>query len=141
MSNTGPPSAGATSGASFTPQPASTTPVPTAPTNTAPTTTTTTTTVTSTTAIPPPVVPPPNNPQNLNQIVTDYLLKKGYKRTEEIFRQEVKDLDESGRPRQHTDGPVSDKFFPAGKYLSSFKYFERWVDNGLDLYKVSATTI
>ncbi|KAI0810565.1 WD domain-containing protein [Xylaria sp. FL0064] len=137
MSNAGPPSAGATSGASFTPQPAaaSTTPGPTAPTTAAPTTTATTTPVTSTTAIPPPVVPPPSNPQNLNQIVTDYLLKKGYKRTEEIFRQEVKDLDESGRPRQNGDVSVSDKIYPAGKYLSAFKFFERWVDNGLDLYK------
>ncbi|KAI0904838.1 WD domain-containing protein [Ustulina deusta] len=135
MSHTGPPSAGATSGASFAPQPAvaSATPGPTAPTHAVPTTTTPVTT--STTAIPPPVVPPPSNPQNLNQIVTDYLLKKGYKRTEEIFRQEVKDLDESGRPRQHSDAPISDKIFPAGKYLSSFKHFERWVDNGLDLYK------
>ncbi|KAI0540102.1 WD domain-containing protein [Xylaria digitata] len=131
MSNTGPPSAGGTSGASFAPQPAAaSTPGPAAPTNN-----TTTAPTTSTTAVPPPVVPPPNNPQNLNQIVTDYLLKKGYKRTEEIFRQEVKDLDEGGRPRQHSDGSVSDRIFPAGKYLSSFKHFERWVDNGLDLYK------
>ncbi|KAI1753225.1 WD domain-containing protein [Xylaria castorea] len=126
MSNAGPPSAGGTSGASFTPQPAaaSTTTsgpiVPAVPT-------------TSTTTVPPPVVPANN--QNLNQIVTDYLLKKGYKRTEEIFRQEVKDLDEGGRPRQQSDGTVSERVFPAGKYLNSFKHYERWVDNGLDLYK------
>lgn len=70
--------------------------------------------------------------------MTDYLLKKGYKRTEEIFRQEVKDLDENGRPRQQSDGSVSDRVFPAGKYLDAFKHYEKWVDNGLDLYKVSA---
>ncbi|GAW17246.1 hypothetical protein ANO14919_067010 [Xylariales sp. No.14919] len=131
MSNAGPPSAGGTSGAGFTPQPAaaSTAPGPTAPANPS-----TAAPTTSTTAVPPPNIPPPN-PQNLNQIVTDYLLKKGYKRTEEIFRQEVRDLDEAGRPRQHNDVSVSDRIFPAGKYLSSFKHFERWVDNGLDLYK------
>ncbi|KAI1825585.1 WD domain-containing protein [Xylaria intraflava] len=130
MSNAGPP-AGATSAAVFTPQPvvASTTQGPTPPATNVATNTTTTTT-----AVPPPSIPPPNN-QNLNQIVTEYLLKKGYKRTEEIFRQEVKDLDENGRPRQQGDGSVSDRIFPAGKYLISFKHFERWVDNGLDLYK------
>ncbi|KAJ3577310.1 hypothetical protein NPX13_g3261 [Xylaria arbuscula] len=73
--------------------------------------------------------------QATSVVVTDYLLKKGYRRTEEIFRQEVKDLDESGRPKQNTDGSVSEKIFPASRYLSSFKHFERWVDNGLDLYK------
>ncbi|KAI1497615.1 WD repeat domain-containing protein [Biscogniauxia marginata] len=67
--------------------------------------------------------------------VTDYLLKKGYKRTEEIFRQEVKDIDENGRPKSHSDPSVGDRIFAAGKYLSSFKHFERWVDNGIDLYK------
>lgn len=65
------------------------------------------------------------------------MLKKGYKRTEEIFRQEVKDLDDGGRPRVQIDS-VSERIFPAGRYLTSFKHYERWVDNGLDLYKVSA---
>ncbi|KAH9909941.1 WD domain-containing protein [Xylariomycetidae sp. FL2044] len=114
MSNAGPSNAAASSGASFTPQPP--------PTPGVPATTNSTTTGTT-------------NNQNLNQIVTDYLLKKGYKRTEEIFRQEVKDLDESSRPRQHNEPAVSEKVFPAGRYLSSFSHFERWVDNGLDLYK------
>ncbi|KAI1171265.1 WD domain-containing protein [Nemania sp. FL0916] len=128
MSNTGPPSAGGTSGAVFTPQqaPTTTTPGPSAPSMT-------------TTAVPPPVIPQPTTTapsnQNLNQIVTDYLLKKGYKRTEEIFRQEVKDLDEAGRPRTQSQSPASNKVFPAGIYLSSFKHYERWVDNGIDLYK------
>ncbi|KAL7624919.1 Transcription initiation factor TFIID subunit 5 [Parahypoxylon ruwenzoriense] len=68
-------------------------------------------------------------------VVTDYLLKKGYRRTEEIFRQEVKDIDENGKPRHHNDATAPEKFPPAGKYLSAFKHFERWVDNGIDLYK------
>ncbi|KAI2607943.1 transcription initiation factor TFIID subunit 5 [Hypoxylon sp. NC1633] len=66
--------------------------------------------------------------------VTDYLLKKGYRRTEEIFRQEVMDVDEGGKPRDG-DPAAPDKILPAGKYLIAFKHFARWVDNGLDLYK------
>ncbi|KAI0471984.1 WD domain-containing protein [Xylariaceae sp. FL0804] len=112
------PNAGGSSNAAFTPQPQpSTTAAAGASTAAA-----------STTA-------PATQNQNLNQIVTDYLLKKGYRRTEEIFRQEVKDVDETGKPRQHIDAAVSDRIFPAGKYLSSFSHFERWVDNGIDLYK------
>ncbi|KAI0150243.1 WD domain-containing protein [Xylariaceae sp. FL1272] len=126
MSNAGPPSAGGGAGGSnFTPQPGA-----------APAATPAASATTSTTAIPPPttVAPPPPNNQNLNQIVTDYLLKKGYKRTEATFRQEVKDIDEHGRPKPNEDS-VSERTFPAGKYLTSFKNFEKWVDNGLDLYK------
>ncbi|RYP25265.1 hypothetical protein DL765_000146 [Monosporascus sp. GIB2] len=67
--------------------------------------------------------------QNLNQIVTDYLIKKGFHRTEIVFREEVKDLDESGRPRPSTDskGP--------GRYLKAFIHFQKWIENGLDLHK------
>ncbi|KAI0016022.1 WD domain-containing protein [Xylariomycetidae sp. FL0641] len=117
MSNSGAPGAGGASGASFTPQPQQQATTPGATANS---------TSSSSQAAP--------NNQNLNQIVTDYLLKKGYKRTEEIFRQEVKDVDEAGRPRNSADS-ISDKFFPAGKYLTSFQNFARWVDNGIDLYK------
>ncbi|KAI5924416.1 WD repeat domain-containing protein [Camillea tinctor] len=123
MSNTAPPnSAGASaSGANFASQPQ--------PSNTPVTTAAAATTSSSSST-------PATNNQNLNQIVTDYLLKKGYKRTEEIFRQEVRDLDENGRPRNHNDPSVdSERIFPAGKYLTSFINFERWVDNGIDLYK------
>ncbi|KAI1814953.1 WD domain-containing protein [Poronia punctata] len=141
MSNPGQPSAGGAPGGNFTPQPAaaSNTPGPNASAPPPPATSTTPVPPPvppqSTTAVPPPPPPPPNN-QNLNQIVTDYLLKKGYRRTEEIFRQEVKDLDENGRPRQQGETvSVSEKIFPAGKYLTSFKHYEKWVDNGLDLYK------
>ncbi|KAI0378475.1 WD40 repeat-like protein [Hypomontagnella monticulosa] len=117
MSNTAPPSAGA-SGNSFTPQPQpSATPTAVASTSAGSSTTTAT------------------SNQNLNQIVTDYLLKKGYKRTEEIFRQEVKDLDETGKPRDHNESVNLNKFFPAGRYLKAFKHFASWIDNGVDLYK------
>ncbi|KAI1654015.1 transcription initiation factor TFIID subunit 5 [Daldinia decipiens] len=69
------------------------------------------------------------------ELVTDYLIKKGYNRTEEIFRQEVKDINENGKPRDHIDAVAPNKFLPAGKYLRAFKHFARWVDNGVDLYK------
>ncbi|KAI1407635.1 WD40 repeat-like protein [Hypoxylon sp. FL1857] len=123
MSNAAPPSAGGAG--NFTPQPqpnqvASTTPNTAA----APSSSTTTT-----------------SNQNLNQIVTDYLLKKGYKRTEEIFRQEVKDIDENGKPRDSSDATASNKFFPAGKYLKAFKHFELWVDRGIDVYKFELAKI
>ncbi|KAI1090771.1 WD40 repeat-like protein [Rostrohypoxylon terebratum] len=75
-----------------------------------------------------------SNNQNLNQIVTDYLLKKGYRRTEEIFRQEVKDIDENGKPRENGDSTASGRS-SAGKYLAAFKHFDAWVQGGLEVYK------
>ncbi|KAI4864950.1 WD40 repeat-like protein [Hypoxylon rubiginosum] len=122
MASTGPPGAGGASNNTFVPPQAqqSTTPVvPPGPTATS------TTTATN---------------QNLNQIVTDYLLKKGYRRTEETFRQEVKDIDESGKPRGSNESSNS-KFLPAGKYLSAFKHLARWIDNGIDLYKFELSKV
>lgn len=65
------------------------------------------------------------------QKVTDYLLKRGFNRTEEIFRQESKHLGADGKPIQQvaTSGPK--------KYLRAFKLLQKWIDNNLDLYKVS----
>ncbi|KAF3064224.1 Transcription initiation factor TFIID subunit 5 [Daldinia childiae] len=122
MSNPAPQSAG-TGGASsnnFTPQPQPSTTTPGVVSN--PTTSSASTATGS-------------SNQNLNQIVTDYLIKKGYNRTEEIFRQEVKDINENGKPRDHNDAVAPNKFLPAGKYLRAFKHFARWIDNGVDLYK------
>ncbi|KJZ77703.1 hypothetical protein HIM_02880 [Hirsutella minnesotensis 3608] len=67
--------------------------------------------------------------QNLNQIVTDYLLKRGFNRTEEVFRQESKHLGPDGKPIQQLAnmGPK--------KYQKAFKLVKDWVDNNLDLYK------
>ncbi|KAI1204618.1 WD40 repeat-like protein [Annulohypoxylon truncatum] len=83
-----------------------------------------------------PQTPNPNPPSdNVPALVTDYLLKKGYRRTEEIFRQEVKDIDENGKPRENGDGVAPGKSFPAGKYLAAFKHFDVWVQGGLEVYK------
>ncbi|EQL00767.1 WD40/YVTN repeat-like-containing domain protein [Ophiocordyceps sinensis CO18] len=67
--------------------------------------------------------------QNLNQIVTDYLLKRGFNRTEEVFRQESKHLGSDGKPIQQLAnmGPR--------KYQKAFKLVKDWVENNLDLYK------
>lgn len=64
--------------------------------------------------------------------MTDYLIKKGFHKTEIAFRQETKDLDENGRPKQTADskGP--------GRYLKAFQHFQKWIENGLDLHKVNS---
>jgi hypothetical protein len=63
--------------------------------------------------------------------VTDYLLKRGFNRTEEIFRQESKHLGTDGKPLQQlaTMGPK--------KYGKAYRLLKDWVDNNLDIYKVS----
>ncbi|KYK57093.1 putative transcription initiation factor TFIID 100Kda [Drechmeria coniospora] len=67
--------------------------------------------------------------QNLNQIVTDYLLKRGFNHTEEVFRQESKHLGPDGKPISQLAnmGPK--------KYQKALKLLKDWVDNNLDLYK------
>ncbi|KAH6603263.1 hypothetical protein Trco_008038 [Trichoderma cornu-damae] len=67
--------------------------------------------------------------QNLNQIVTDYLLKRGFNRTEEVFRQESKHLGNDGKPVQQLAnlGPK--------KYSRAFRLLREWVENNLEIYK------
>ncbi|KND91956.1 Transcription initiation factor TFIID subunit 5 [Tolypocladium ophioglossoides CBS 100239] len=62
-------------------------------------------------------------------LVTDYLLKRGFNRTEEVFRAESKYLGPDGKPIQQLAnmGPK--------KYQKAFKLLKDWVDNNLDLYK------
>ena len=62
--------------------------------------------------------------------VTDYLLKRGFNRTEEIFRQESKHLGPDGKPLQQLAnlGPK--------KYAKSFNLLKEWVGNNLEIYKV-----
>lgn len=76
----------------------------------------------------------PSSQAGANEIitqVTDYLLKRGFNRTEEVFRQESKHLGPDGKPIQQlaTMGPK--------KYQKAFKLLKEWVDNNLDLYKVN----
>lgn len=112
MSNAGAPSTGAgQTGSTFTPVPPPPTPGVAAPA----TSTTTTTTA------------PPSN-QNLNQIVTDYLIKRGYTRTEEAFRKEI-----AGGPTKSEED--ENKRLKPDKYVAAFEHLVKWVDNSLDLYK------
>jgi len=66
--------------------------------------------------------------------VTDYLKKKGFTKTEAVFRQETAYLGPDGRPAQRNDdtGPK--------KYLRGFILLRDWIDNNLDIYKVSRQT-
>lgn len=63
--------------------------------------------------------------------MTDYLLKRGFNRTEEVFRQESKHLGPDGKPIYQLAnlGPK--------KYQKAFALLREWVENNLDIYKVS----
>lgn len=67
---------------------------------------------------------------NQSQKVTDYLLKRGFNRTEEIFRQESKHLGSDGKPI-HQPATLGPK-----KYGKSYRLLKLWVFNNLDIYKV-----
>ncbi|TKW57736.1 Transcription initiation factor TFIID subunit 5 [Colletotrichum tanaceti] len=99
---------------------------------------------TTATPAPAPATAPMSN-QNLNQItlpqltnmasqihwmVTDYLLKRGYTRTETIFRQESSHLGPDGRPIHNKVDDLGPR-----KYLKAFNLLREWVENNLDIYK------
>ncbi|KAI0997624.1 hypothetical protein K3495_g10566 [Podosphaera aphanis] len=77
--------------------------------------------------------PPTQNmsQQNLNQIVIEYLVKKGYNRTEQMLRNESSRLDREGRP-------IQDRVEDLGhiKYRRAFEMLLNWIDSNLDIYKV-----
>jgi len=62
--------------------------------------------------------------------VTDYLKKKGFTKTEAVFRQETAYLGPDGRPAQRTEDPGPKK------YLKAFVLLRNWIENNLDIYKV-----
>lgn len=93
--------------------------------------------------------PPPHSPLRLSHLptqavmelyrvkhptndaqVTDYLKKKGFTKTEAVFRQETAHLGPDGRPAQRNEenGPR--------KYLKAFILLRDWIENNLDIYKV-----
>ncbi|KAK0635736.1 TAF5-like protein [Bombardia bombarda] len=78
---------------------------------------------------PTPLLGPATNYSQLNLKVTDYLKKKGFTKTEAIFRQETAHLGPDGRPAQRSEdtGPK--------KYLKAFVLLRDWIDNNLDIYK------
>jgi len=66
----------------------------------------------------------------LNIQVTDYLKKKGFTKTEAIFRQETQNLGPDGRPANRSEDQTPKK------YLKAFLLLKGWIDNNLDIYKV-----
>ncbi|CAK4034226.1 Transcription initiation factor TFIID subunit 5 [Lecanosticta acicola] len=71
-----------------------------------------------------------NSQQNLNQIVLEYLSKKGYSRTEAMLRKESAHTDQNGNPIATTIDELGGK-----KYLKAFEATLNWIDNQLDIYK------
>ena len=63
--------------------------------------------------------------------VTDYLKKKGFTKTEAVFRQETAYLGPDGRPAQRNEDPGPKR------YLKAFLLLNNWIENNLDIYKVS----
>ncbi|KAF2219908.1 transcription initiation factor TFIID, subunit TAF5 [Elsinoe ampelina] len=73
----------------------------------------------------------PQSQQNLNQIVLEYLSKKGYNRTEAMLRKESSRQDAEGRP-------IPSRAEEAGgdMYVRAFDLIMRWTETVLDIYKV-----
>ncbi|RAO69392.1 uncharacterized protein BHQ10_005404 [Talaromyces amestolkiae] len=73
--------------------------------------------------------PAPVSQQNLNQIVIDYLAKKGYTRTEAMLRMESASQDIDGRSLPQ----LNENQRP--KYRNGFDLLKNWIEDNLDLYK------
>ncbi|KAL1988081.1 hypothetical protein VTN96DRAFT_1112 [Rasamsonia emersonii] len=71
----------------------------------------------------------PVSQQNLNQIVIDYLAKKGYTRTEAMLRMESANQEIDGRSLPQ----LSEDQRP--KYRQGFDLTKVWIEDNLDLYK------
>ncbi|KAF8430200.1 WD40-repeat-containing domain protein [Tirmania nivea] len=72
----------------------------------------------------------PAEAQNLNQIVIEYLSKKGYSRTEAMLRVESAHIDADGRP---IISRVED--YPDMMHEKAYSFLKNWIENSLDLYK------
>ncbi|KAI9055235.1 hypothetical protein LZ554_000199 [Drepanopeziza brunnea f. sp. 'monogermtubi'] len=68
--------------------------------------------------------------QNLNQIVIEYLLKKGYNKTEQTLRMESSNLDKDGRPIHERA-----EDYGIAKYARAFNLLSNWIESSLDVYK------
>lgn len=71
-----------------------------------------------------------------NSKVIEYLIKKGYTRTEQVLRQESTNLDREGRP-------IFDRAEDFGnqKYSRAFELLSSWIDQNLDIYKVNSILV
>ncbi len=73
---------------------------------------------------------PANHGSLVSSQVTDYLKKKGFTKTEAVFRQETAYLGPDGRPAVRNEDPGPKK------YLKAFLLLRNWIENNLDIYKV-----
>lgn len=64
--------------------------------------------------------------------VIEYLLKKGYNRTEQVLRQESANTDKDGKPIHERAEDLGTQ-----KYATGFRLLTHWIDQNLDIYKVS----
>lgn len=73
----------------------------------------------------------PLHPELTVRQVTDYLLKRGFTQTEEVFRKESSNLGPDGKPIHQKVEEMGPK-----KYVEAFSLLNDWIENNLDLYKV-----
>ncbi|CZR67304.1 probable transcription initiation factor TFIID subunit 5 [Phialocephala subalpina] len=71
--------------------------------------------------------------QNLNQIVLEYLVKKGYNRTEATLRAESAHVDSDGRPI-----PTAPDAQGYPKYAKAYTLIRDWAEGVLEVYKFEA---
>jgi len=71
------------------------------------------------------------NADTQNQVL-EYLVKKGYTRTEQTLRQEAETIiTKGGNPEKHRA-----EEFGTLKYWKAFKMLREWIEGNLDIYKV-----
>lgn len=68
--------------------------------------------------------------------VIEYLVKKGYNRTEQMLRLESSRLDREGRPIQERVEDTGTE-----KYATAYKLLDNWIKQNLSIYKVSCTLL
>ncbi|KAI7158147.1 hypothetical protein KC318_g19277, partial [Hortaea werneckii] len=71
-----------------------------------------------------------NSQQNLNQIVLEYLNKKGYNKTEAMLRKESLNVDAHGQP-------ILTRIEDTGgrKWGQSFRLIKGWIEHSLEIYR------
>lgn len=74
----------------------------------------------------------PRNEPNIMPQVIEYLVKKGYNKTEQMLRQESSHLDKEGKPIHERAEDLG-----TAKYSKGFRLLSNWIDQNLDIYKVN----
>ncbi|KAK6605276.1 WD domain-containing protein [Botrytis cinerea] len=84
-----------------------------------------------------PLVPSPSSARDFAQVITnadakviEYLVKKGYNRTEQMLRSESSNLDRDGKPIQERAEDLG-----TAKYAKGFRLLSNWIESNLDIYK------